>query len=31
MFYVIGTYMMLARVLRTGRIPLDDKPADSPE
>jgi alkylhydroperoxidase family enzyme len=31
MFYVIGTYMMLARVLRTGRIPLDDKPADSPQ
>ena len=30
MFYVIGTYMMLARVLRTGRIPLDDEPADSP-
>jgi alkylhydroperoxidase family enzyme len=31
MFYVIGTYMMLARVLRTGRIPLDNKPADSPQ
>lgn len=31
MFYVIGTYMMVARVLRTGRIPLDDKPADSPQ
>jgi alkylhydroperoxidase family enzyme len=31
MFYVIGTYMMVARVLRTGRIPLDDQPADSPQ
>jgi alkylhydroperoxidase family enzyme len=31
MLYVIGTYMMVARVLRTGRIPLDDKPADSPQ
>jgi alkylhydroperoxidase family enzyme len=31
MFYVIGTYMMVARVLRTGRIPLDGKPADSPQ
>jgi alkylhydroperoxidase family enzyme len=31
MLYVIGTYMMVARVLRTGRIPLDEKPADSPQ
>ena len=31
MLYVIGTYMMVARILRTGRIPLDEKPADSPQ
>jgi alkylhydroperoxidase family enzyme len=31
MLYVIGTYMLVARVLRTGRVPLDDKPADSPQ
>jgi alkylhydroperoxidase family enzyme len=29
--YVIGTYMLIARVIRTGRVPLDDKPAASPE
>lgn len=29
--YVIGTYMFLARVIRTGRVPLDDQPAQSPE
>lgn len=29
--YVIGTYMFLARVIGTGRVPLDDKPAQSPE
>ena len=29
--YVIGTYMLIARVIRTGRIPLDDKPAASPQ
>lgn len=29
--FVIGTYMLIARVIRTGRVPLDDKPADSPE
>jgi len=31
MFYAIGTYMMVARVLRTRRIPLDDRPANSPQ
>ena len=31
MLYVIGTYMLGARVLRTGRVPLDDKPANSPQ
>ena len=31
MLYVIGAYMLIARVLRTGRVPLDDKPADSPQ
>jgi alkylhydroperoxidase family enzyme len=30
MLYVIGTYMFLARLLRTGRVPLDEKPADAP-
>jgi alkylhydroperoxidase family enzyme len=29
--YVIGTYMLIARVIRTGRVPLDGKPAASPE
>jgi alkylhydroperoxidase family enzyme len=29
--YVIGTYMLIARVIRTGRIPLDDQPAASPQ
>jgi alkylhydroperoxidase family enzyme len=29
--YVIGTYMLIARVIRTGRIPLDDQPAVSPQ
>ena len=29
--YVIGTYMLIARVIRTGRVPLDDKPAASPQ
>ena len=27
MLYVIGTYVLVVRVLRTGRVPLDDKPA----
>jgi alkylhydroperoxidase family enzyme len=31
MLYVIGTYMLIVRVLRTGRVPLDDKPAASPQ
>ena len=30
MFYVTGTYMLVVRVLRTGRVPLDDEPAASP-
>ena len=30
MLYVIGTYMFICRVARTGRVPLDDKPADAP-
>jgi len=25
--YVVGTYMLLARVARTGRVPLDEAPA----
>jgi len=29
--YVIGTYMFIARVIRTGRVPLDEKPAASPQ
>ena len=31
MLYVIGTYMLIARVIRTGRVPLDDEPAASPQ
>jgi alkylhydroperoxidase family enzyme len=31
MLYVIGTYMLIVRVLRTGRVPLDDEPAASPQ
>jgi len=27
LLYVVGTYMLLARVARTGRVPLDDTPA----
>jgi alkylhydroperoxidase family enzyme len=30
MLYVVGTYMFLVRLLRTGRVSLDDKPADAP-
>ena len=30
MLYVIGTYMFIVRVIRTGHVPLDDKPADAP-
>lgn len=29
--YVIGTYMLVARVARTGRVALDDEPAASPQ
>src|SRR5580692_5989039 len=29
--YVIGTYMFIARVIRSGRVPLDDEPAASPQ
>lgn len=28
---VIGTYMFVARLVRTGRVPLDDQPAPSPQ
>jgi alkylhydroperoxidase family enzyme len=28
---VIGTCMLIVRVIRTGRVPLDDKPAASPQ
>jgi alkylhydroperoxidase family enzyme len=31
LLYVIGTYMFIARVIRTGRVPLDDEPASSPQ
>jgi alkylhydroperoxidase family enzyme len=31
LLFVIGTYMLIARVIRTGRVPLDDKPAASPQ
>lgn len=31
MLYVIGSYMFLARVIRTGRIPLDENPAEVPD
>src|ERR1700751_288585 len=31
MLYVIGTYMLVVRVLRTGRVPLDDEPAAFPQ
>jgi alkylhydroperoxidase family enzyme len=27
LLYVVGTYMLLARVARTGRVPLDETPA----
>jgi hypothetical protein len=29
--YVVGSYMLVARVLRTGHVPLDDKPVPVPE
>jgi hypothetical protein len=27
LLYVVGTYMLLAQVARTGRVPLDETPA----
>jgi alkylhydroperoxidase family enzyme len=27
LLYVVGTYMLLARIARTGRVPLDATPA----
>ncbi len=29
--YVIGSYMFLSRLIRTGRIPLDENPAEVPD
>jgi alkylhydroperoxidase family enzyme len=29
--YVVGTYMFVARVIRTGHVPLDDQLAPSPQ
>jgi alkylhydroperoxidase family enzyme len=29
--YVVGTYMFVSRVLRTGRVPIDELPALSPQ
>jgi alkylhydroperoxidase family enzyme len=31
MLYVIGTYMFVVRLVRTGRVPLDATPAPSPQ
>jgi alkylhydroperoxidase family enzyme len=31
MLYVVGSYMFLARLIRTGRIPLDKEPAAVPD
>ena len=31
MLYVIGTYMLVSRLARTGRVPLDAEPAASPQ
>ena len=31
MLFVIGNYMLVARVIRTGRVPLDEKPPPSPQ
>ena len=28
--YLVGTYMFVSRVVRTGHVPLDDEPAPSP-
>jgi alkylhydroperoxidase family enzyme len=30
MLYVVGSYMFLARLIRTGRVPLDAQPAEVP-
>jgi alkylhydroperoxidase family enzyme len=29
--YVVGTYMFVSRVIRTGHVPLDPEPAPSPQ
>jgi alkylhydroperoxidase family enzyme len=29
--YVVGTYMFISRVIRTGHVPLDAEPAPSPQ
>jgi alkylhydroperoxidase family enzyme len=29
--YVVSNYMFVARIVRTGRVPLDDEPAPSPQ
>lgn len=31
MLYVLGTYMFICRVVRSGQVPLDTQPASSPE
>ncbi len=28
--YVVGSYMFLSRLIRTGRVPLDERPAEVP-
>lgn len=30
MLYVVGSYMFLARLIRTGHVPLDEQPAEVP-
>jgi alkylhydroperoxidase family enzyme len=30
LMYVVGTYMLISRIVRTGHVPLDDQPASSP-
>lgn len=30
LLYVVGTYMMICRFARSGRVPLDEKPGPSP-
>jgi alkylhydroperoxidase family enzyme len=29
--YIVSNYMFVARIIRTGRVPLDDEPAPSPQ